>query len=131
LAFSSYLQQSRKQMMCQGRRKPFILPFTQQMSVVLQTVHLLCTMHGRAPYGKKGRPHESTSYSTVQVKAWMCILICRIRATYKFEITFQKQISSRISGGYLFLGVLLTKNMTPFSQKNTGYTLQNQAVIVK
>ena len=31
LAFSPYLQQSRKQMLCQGRRKPFILPFTQQM----------------------------------------------------------------------------------------------------
>lgn len=31
LAFSPYLQQSRKQMMCQGRRKPFILPFAQQM----------------------------------------------------------------------------------------------------
>lgn len=52
LAFSPYWQQSRKQMLCQGRRKPFILPFTRQMFSAISFVRdiiLYCSRDTDSP----------------------------------------------------------------------------------
>ena len=68
LAFSPYLQQSRKQMMCQGRRKPFILPFTQQMFSAISFVRDIILYCSR---------------DTVSPQSNIPFICCRVSANFK------------------------------------------------
>lgn len=68
LAFSPYLQQSRKQMLCQGRRKPFILPFTQQMFSAISFVRDIILYCSR---------------DTVSPQSNIPFVCCRVSANFK------------------------------------------------